>query len=107
MGRAVFKLGADVWSVGFGDGAQLGDEHGDVGTGQAIEDAAAVSTGADEPGVAEPLQVRRCGGDVEPGDAGQFDDGSFALCEQLQHLQPGPAAQCLADSGHRVVQIAG
>ena len=93
--------------MGFGDGAQLGDERGDVGTGQAIDDAAAVATGGDEPGVAEPLQVRRCGRDVQPGDAGQFDDGSFALGEQLEHLQPGSAAQCLADAGHGVVQIAG
>ena len=106
VGSAVVELGADVGPVGFGDGAQLGDERGDVGPGQAVEDAAAVATGADEPGVAKPLQVRRRRRDVQPGDAGQFDDGSFALGEQLEHLQPGSAAQRLADSGHGVVQIA-
>ena len=59
------------------------------------------------PALRSALQVRGGRRDVQPGDAGQFDDRSFALGEQLEHLQPGPAAQRLPDPGHGVVQIGG
>ena len=92
--------------MGLGDGAQLRDERGDVGAGQPIDDPAAVAARRDEPGIAEALQVRRRGRDVQPGDAGELDDGAFALRQQLEHLQSASAAQRMADPGHRVVQIA-
>jgi hypothetical protein len=64
-------------------GAQLGDEDG---AGQPVQDPTAVPPGCDETGGAQSLQCANAVVTFSP-DAGQLDDGTFTLGQQLEHLE--------------------